>query len=134
MHGCASVSGSQQLTKENEKTVASNITKDVTTKADVRAKYDFPLKIDFTDNGLETWTYEAEINELKDFFRFDKLISLLPLISWFGSINSGIKKELVFYFNENGTVEDYSMNISDFQKGSGIFDKKWAKNNYPIYE
>lgn len=114
LSGCASA-GNESLRRETEASVASKMTEGVTTKSQVRSMFGSPAKTSFTDGGLEIWTYEME--KLKA-----DAVSYIPVVNWFGSSASGMKKELVVLFDERGVVRRYSMSESPVTQKTGIFN------------
>ena len=55
--GCVS-SGNESIADATGATVAGQLIKGRTTRADVRKLYGDPLKTSFSANGFETWEYE----------------------------------------------------------------------------
>lgn len=110
--GCAS-SGNQSLKKETEVSVKSKITEGVTTKSEVKIMFGSPAKTSFTDGGKEIWTYAlADISA--------DAVTYIPVVNWFGSSASGIRKELVVMF-DGDKVQRYSMSESAVSTKTGLF-------------
>jgi hypothetical protein len=74
-----------------------------------------PAKTSFTDGGLEIWTYER--SNLKA-----DAVNYIPIVNFFGSSMSGVKKELVVLFDANNVVKRYSMSESPETVKTGIFN------------
>jgi hypothetical protein len=104
--GCAGT-GNESLRSESEATVSTKIAEGKTTKQQ---------KTEFTDAGLEVWRYE-----------FAKMhadgVNFIPVVNWFGSSQSGEKKELVVLFDSSNVVKRYSMSVSDVTVKTGIFNQ-----------
>ena len=112
--GCATV-GNQSLIGETPQMAEQKITKDVTTKQEVRSLYGDPEDVDFTDSGLEQWRYILRHvkNDAKNF---------IPFYGMFASKLHINKKQLVVLFNDDGVVKNFTMSSSDSKMKSGIFD------------
>ncbi|HEY2608749.1 hypothetical protein P0D88_18560 [Paraburkholderia sp. RL18-103-BIB-C] len=113
--GCAGT-GNESLRSESEATVSTKIAEGKTTKQEIRARFGSPQKTEFTDAGLEVWRYE-----------FAKMhadgVNFIPVVNWFGSSQSGEKKELVVLFDSSNVVKRYSMSVSDVTVKTGIFNQ-----------
>jgi len=100
--GCAS-SGNQMLASESQETVSTKITQiieGVTSKAEIWEKFGDPLETSFTDEGLETWTYELENNSAD-------ATNFVPSVNMYVSGPSDIRKQLVVLFDDNNIVKWY---------------------------
>ncbi len=112
--GCAST-GNETLRSESEDSVQKKIVEGKTTKKEVRTMFGSPLKTNFTDSGLEVWTYEFTKATVD-------AVSFIPIVNMFGSSASGTKKELVVLFSRAGVVQRYAMSESDVKQRSGVFN------------
>ena len=112
LSACVST-GNQTLSTETESSVATKIINNVTTQAEIKAMFGSPYETNFTDGGLEIYTYRLDDLE-------SDVINFVPLLNLFQSSYSGTRKELVILFNDDGTVKRYSMSESDVQQKAGI--------------
>jgi len=110
--GCAS-HGIQQLKDESASSVSAKITKGKSTKDDVRAAFGDPTETSFTDSGNELWRYKYSHSTAKG-------INFVPIVNMFSSGADIDKKELVVFFDDQGVVKNYSMQISKEEVKSGI--------------
>lgn len=110
--GCAS-SGNTSIADATGSTVASQVVKGKTSQADVRRMYGDPLKTSFTSNGKESWEYE--------FARLQsKPTNFIPYVNLVHSGATGEKKSLVFFFDTNKVVQDYTMSTSQVDESRGL--------------
>ncbi|MFP6561950.1 outer membrane protein assembly factor BamE [Paraburkholderia sp. B3] len=110
--GCASA-GVQQLKTEDATTVSAKITRDRSTKDDVRAAFGDPTETSFTDSGNEIWRYRYSHSTAKG-------INFVPLANLFMSGQDVDKKELVVLFDDKGVVKNFSMQSSKEEVKGGI--------------
>lgn len=110
--GCIS-SGNESLKKETEVSIQPKIIEGLTTKSEVKAMFSSPLRTLFTENGKEIWIYELADSSAD-------AVSYIPVVNWFGSSVSGIKKELVVMF-DGDKVQRYSMSESPVSTKTGLF-------------
>ena len=114
LSGCTSM-GNTVLKKESEASVQQKIVQGKTSKAEIKAMFGAPASTTFTDGGLEIWRYD-----LTDMHADPQ--NFIPLALYFGSSSSGIKKELVIAFDDNGIVKKFSMTESPISVKTGIFN------------
>ena len=114
LSGCTSM-GNTVLKKESEASVQQKIVQGKTSKAENKAMFGAPGSTTFTDGGLEIWRYD-----LTDMHADPQ--NFIPLALYFGSSSSGIKKELVIAFDDNGIVKKFSMTESPISVKTGIFN------------
>ena len=114
LSGCTSM-GNTVLKKESEASVQQKIVQGKTSKAEIKAMFGAPASTTFTDGGLEIWKYD--LTDLHDDPQ-----NFIPLALYFGSSSSGIKKELVIAFDDNGIVKKFSMTESPISVKTGIFN------------
>ena len=102
--GCASA-GIQAIKGETTETVATKITKGRSTTADVRRAFGDPTSTSFTDSGNELWNYEyAKATP--------KAANFVPIVGIFAGGMDVDKKTLVFFFDKNGVVQNYSVSAA----------------------
>ena len=114
LSGCTSM-GNTVLKKESEASVQQKIVQGKTSKAEIKAMFGAPGSTTVTDGGLEIWRYD-----LTDMHADPQ--NFIPLALYFGSSSSGIKKELVIAFDDNGIVKKFSMTESPISVKTGIFN------------
>ncbi|MDO9382150.1 MAG: hypothetical protein Q7T86_04735 [Hyphomicrobiaceae bacterium] len=110
--GCAS-SGNTSIADATGSTVAAQIVKGKTSQADVRRMYGDPLKTSFTSNGKESWEYEFARMQSKP-------TNFIPYVNLVHSGAEGEKKSLVFFFDTNKIVQDYTMSTSKVDESRGL--------------
>jgi len=115
LSGCATV-GNDKLKDESKQSIAAKITNGKTTMSEVRAMLGTPMNTNYTDGGLEIWTYEITHMSAD-------ATSYIPVVSMFAGSSSGTKKELVILFDENETVKKYKMNESAVKARTGLFNQ-----------
>lgn len=114
---CATGStGNESLRNESEAAIQKKLSEGKSTKQQVRSMFGSPLKTNFTDGGLEIWTYEFK-NVSAD------AVAYIPIVNMFGATASGTKKELVILFNRDGIVQRFSMSESEVKDKTGLFNR-----------
>ena len=108
--------GNEKLRHETGATIQQKIVEGKTTKAEVKQKFGDPLTTSFTDGGLEIWNYELQKISAD-------AISFVPIVNLFGGSSSGVKKQLVFLFDDNGVVKKYSMSESPVSVKTGLLNQ-----------
>ncbi|MFT6954479.1 MAG: hypothetical protein ACJAY1_001584 [Glaciecola sp.] len=86
-----------------------------TIKSEVRSIFGSPSETNFTDGGLEIWKYELTDASAG-------AVSYITIFNLFGSSASGIKKQLVVLFDNEGVIKRYSMSESDHEVKTGFFN------------
>ncbi len=112
LSGCAS-SGNTSIADATGSTVAAQVVKGKSTQADVRRMYGDPLKTSFTSNGKESWEYEFARMQSKP-------TNFIPYVNIVHSGATGEKKTLVFFFDTNKVVKDYTMSTSQVDESRGL--------------
>ena len=111
LSGCAS-SGNEKVRAETMDTVAAKVTKGKTTKDQVKAIYGEPLHVSLTDGGSEVWTYEyAHISS--------HAVNFVPIVNLFAMKHDVNKNEVVFIFDQNNVVQNYTVHASQTETGMG---------------
>lgn len=110
--GCASV-GNERIRNISQEDLSSKIVKGVTTKAQVREYLGAADFTSFTDSGNEIWRY-AHVKATA------KPINFVPIVSVFASGSNEEKKEIVFFFDKNGVVQNYTMSETKGESRQGI--------------
>lgn len=110
--GCAS-SGNSSIADATGSTVAAQVVKGKSTQADVRRMYGDPIKSSFSSNGKETWEYEFARMQSKP-------TNFIPYVNLVHSGATGEKKTLVFFFDNNKVVQDYTMSSSQVDESRGL--------------
>lgn len=110
--GCASV-GNERIRNVSQKELSSKVVKGVTTKAQVREYLGAADSTSFTDSGNEIWRY-AHVKATA------KPINFVPVVSIFKSGTNEEKKEIVFFFDKNGVVQNYTMSETKGESRQGI--------------
>lgn len=107
--GCWST-GSRQIKSETLDSIDAKIFDGKTTKAEVRAYFGGPKKIDFSQADKEVWRYEFYYEEM------DAQNLINPLLQK----TKGTKKELVILFEDNGVVKKHTFSDSPFETRAGL--------------
>jgi outer membrane protein assembly factor BamE (lipoprotein component of BamABCDE complex) len=116
--GCASA-GNQKVRAETMDTMGQKVAKGFTTKAQVTALYGEPATVSLTDGGSEVWHYEyahATANGA----------SYVPIVGLFAGGAHVNKNELVFIFDKNDIMQNYTVHASesDVRRGGANVDSK----------
>jgi hypothetical protein len=114
--GCASA-GNQQVRTETMETVGEKVVKGSTTKTQVKALYGEPGSVNLTDGGSEVWHYEyahAVANGA----------SYVPLVGLFAGGAHVKKNEVVFIFDSNNILQNYTVHASESDVRRGGSDVK----------
>lgn len=109
---CASA-GNERIADLTQQNLTAAVVKGKTTQAQVRAFYGDPLTVGFTDSGNETWTYEFTRTQ-------PKAINFVPYANLIQSGAEGDKKSLVFFFDKNKIVQNYTMSNSKVDVTRGL--------------
>ena len=113
--GCVS-SGNEKLRHETGATIQQKVVEGKTTKAEIRQKFGDPLTTSFTDGGSEIWNYELQKISAD-------AIDFVPFIGLLGGSSTGVKKQLVFLFDDKDIVKKYSMSESPVTVKTGLFNQ-----------
>lgn len=111
---CASA-GNEKVRTETMDTLATKITKGVTTKDQVKALYGEPLHVSLTDGGSEVWTYEYS-------HAVAKAIDFVPIVGLFAGGADVKKNEVVFIFDAKNIVQNYTVHASETEVHRGGSD------------
>jgi outer membrane protein assembly factor BamE (lipoprotein component of BamABCDE complex) len=101
---CAS-SGNEKVRTETMDTVGQKVTKGKSTKADVKQLYGEPGSVSLTDGGGEVWHYayaHATANGA----------SYIPIVGIFAGGADVAKNEVVFIFDKNDVMQNYTVHAS----------------------
>jgi len=95
-------------------TVGTKVVKGTTTKDQVRSLYGEPTAVSLTDAGSEVWTYEyahATANAA----------SFVPIVGMFAGGSNVNKNEVVFIFDKNNVMQNYTVHASqtEVRRGGG---------------
>lgn len=102
--GCAS-SGNDKVRTETMDTVGTKVVKGKTTKDQVKALYGEPSSVSLTDAGSEVWKYEyahATANAA----------SYIPIVGLFAGGADVNKNEVVFIFDKDNVLQNYTVHAS----------------------
>jgi len=108
------VSGNEKVRTETMDTVGTKVVKGTTTKDQVRSLYGEPTAVSLTDAGSEVWTYEyahATANAA----------SFVPIVGMFAGGSNVNKNEVVFIFDKNNVMQNYTVHASqtEVRRGGG---------------
>ena len=112
--GCAS-SGNEKVRTETMDTVGTKVTKGVTTKDQVKALYGEPGSVSLTDGGSEVWKYEYA-------HATAKAVSFVPIVGLFAGGADVNKNEIVFLFDKNNVLQNYTVHASQSETHRGGSD------------
>lgn len=101
---CAS-GGNEKVRTETMDSVASKVTKGVTTKEQVKAIYGEPSNVTLTDGGSEVWTYQYAHATLTP-------VTYVPIVGLFAGGTDVNKNEVVFIFDKNNIMQNYTVHAS----------------------
>jgi outer membrane protein assembly factor BamE (lipoprotein component of BamABCDE complex) len=110
---CAASSGNERIADLTQANLSTDIVKGKTTQAQVRQLYGDPIKTSFTDSGNETWEYEFSRLEAK-------AINYVPYVNLIQSGADGDKKTIVFLFDKNKIVQNYTLSVSKVEVTRGL--------------
>ncbi len=110
--GCASA-GNEAVRNETPVSVAQKITKGLSTKETVLGFYGAPSSTSFTDSGNEIWNYEH-------IYATAQAINFVPVVSIFARGEDVQKNLIVFFFDKNGVVQNYTVSRSQSEIHRGI--------------
>jgi outer membrane protein assembly factor BamE (lipoprotein component of BamABCDE complex) len=105
--GCA-LSGNVRVRDETSDTVASKVTKGVTTEAQVKVMFGEPSDVSLTDQGSEVWKYVYAHATAKP-------INFVPIVGLFAGGADGTKNELVFIFDSQKVLLNYTVHASEME-------------------
>lgn len=111
---CAS-SGNEKVRTETMDTVAAKVTKGVTTKDQVKALYGEPGNVSLTDMGSEVWTYTYA-------HATAKAVNFVPIVGLFEGGADVNKNEVVFIFDKNNILQNFTVHASQSETHRGGAD------------
>jgi hypothetical protein len=109
--GCFS-SGNGKVRTETMDTVGTKVTKGLTTKAQVKAIYGDPGSVGLSGAGSEVWTYEYTR-------RTAKAVDFVPIVGLFAGGADVNKNEVVFIFDKNDIMQNYTVHASKTETHHG---------------
>ncbi|AEP36090.1 hypothetical protein [Taylorella asinigenitalis] len=112
--GCAS-SGNAAIKDVTVEELKETVVKGKTTKYDIRAYYGEPNELTYND-GYEIWVYRYGEST-------SHVTNFIPVVDMFSSGNDSKGKSIIFEFNKNGTVRNYTISSSTDTSKSGILGK-----------
>ncbi|HUN52967.1 MAG TPA: outer membrane protein assembly factor BamE [Candidatus Sulfotelmatobacter sp.] len=110
---CASA-GNEKVRTETMASVGAKVTKGVTTKDQVKALYGEPMSVSLTDAGGEVWHYAYA-------HATATAVSFVPIVGLFAGGADVNKNEVVFIFDKNNVVQNYTVHASqsEVRRGGG---------------
>lgn len=109
--GCASA-GNEKVRTETMESLGSKVTKGTTTKDQVKQLYGEPTHVSLTDGGSEVWTYEyAHVTP--------KAANFVPIVNFFAAGNDVSKNEVVFIFDKDSVMQNYTVHASETETRIG---------------
>jgi outer membrane protein assembly factor BamE (lipoprotein component of BamABCDE complex) len=111
LSGCAST-GNDKVRTETMDTVSTKVVKGTTTKDQVKALYGEPTAVSLTDAGSEVWTYEYAHGT-------SNAAIFVPIVGLFaGGVNVN-KNEVVFIFDKNNIMQNFTVHASQYETRRG---------------
>lgn len=110
--GCVS-GGNPSIANEDSAVISSQITTEVTTKAQIQQEFGDPSSVQFLSNGDTVWTYAYTQSsaDARDF---------IPIVGAFSSGTHGYEKELIIDFSPDGIVQKYAVTKSKISANAGF--------------
>jgi outer membrane protein assembly factor BamE (lipoprotein component of BamABCDE complex) len=112
--GCASA-GNDTIRTETMDTVGTKVVRGVTTKDKIRELYGSPLNVSLTDGGSEVWNYEYT-------HATATAASYVPIVGLFAGGTDVSKNQVVFIFNKDGVMQNYTVHATQTQVRQGGSD------------
>jgi outer membrane protein assembly factor BamE (lipoprotein component of BamABCDE complex) len=109
--GCASA-GNEKVRTETMDTVGAKVSRGVTTKDQVKALYGEPSSVSLTDAGSEVWKYEYA-------HATAKAVNFVPIVGIFAGGADINKNEVVFIFDKNNIMQNYTVHASQSETHRG---------------
>ena len=111
--GCAVKSGNDKLEDNTNESISKMITKEKSTKSNIKELLGEPQKVDFLANGLEKWEY----SHLR---KAAKAVTYVPVAIWFVGGTNDTTKTLVILF-EGDVVKNYTTAVAEGETKAGLF-------------
>jgi len=108
--------GNERIADLTQSNLSSDIVKGKTTQAQVRQLYGDPIKTSFTDSGNESWEYEFSRLQSKP-------TNFIPYVNLIQSGAEGDKKSIVFFFNRDKVVLNYTLSNSKVDISHGLITR-----------
>ncbi|MDR3448566.1 MAG: hypothetical protein P4M15_02235 [Alphaproteobacteria bacterium] len=109
--GCASA-GNEKVRTETMSSISAKAVKGVTTKDQIRAIYGEPSDVSLTDGGSEVWKYAYSHSTIK-------AVTLVPIVGLFAGGADVDKNEVVFIFDKNNILQNYTVHASQSEVQQG---------------
>ena len=116
---CASA-GNEKVRTETMDTVSQKVVKGTTTQSQVKAMYGEPSSVSLTDGGSEVWKYEYVHATVKG-------ATFIPIVGIFAGGQNMNKNELIFIFNSNQVMQNYTVHASQTEVHNGGKDVDVSK-------
>jgi hypothetical protein len=113
---CAATVGNESIAELTQASLSSNVVKGRTAQAQIRQLYGDPIKTSFTDSGNEIWEYEFSRLQAKP-------ENYVPYVNLIQSGAEGDKKTLVFFFDRNKVVQNYTLSNSKVDINRGLVSR-----------
>ena len=111
--GCAVKPGNDKLEDNTNESISKMITKEKSTKSNIKELLGEPQKVDFLANGLEKWEY----SHLR---KAAKAVNYVPVANWFVGGTNDTTKTLVILF-EGDVVKNYTTAVAEGETKAGLF-------------
>ena len=111
--GCAVKSGNDKLEDNTNESISKMITKEKSTKSNIKELLGEPQKVDFLANGLEKWEY----SHLR---KAAKAVNYVPVANWFVGGTNDTTKTLVILF-DGDVVKNYTTAVAEGETKAGLF-------------
>ena len=111
--GCAVKSGNDKLEDNTNESISKMITKEKSTKSNIKELLGEPQKVDFLANGLEKWEY----SHLR---KAAKAVNYVPVANRFVGGTNDTTKTLVILF-EGDVVKNYTTAVAEGETKAGLF-------------
>ena len=113
---CAATAGNDRIADVSQTNLSASVVKGKTTQAQIRQLYGDPIKTSFTDSGNETWEYEFTYMQAK-------AQNYIPYVNLINSGAEGDKKSIVFLFDKNKVVQNYTLSNSKIDVSRGLITR-----------
>lgn len=114
--GCVTKTGNLELERNTPVTLDAVIKRNVTTAEDIRNYLGSPLRVGYTPEGHEVWTYVFRKTDIK-------ARTFIPIANLFSSEVDTSEKTLVITFDANKRVTNYKVTETLQKNTSGILGR-----------
>ena len=109
--GCASA-GNEKVRTETMDTVSQKVVRGTTTATQIKAMYGEPTSVNLSDGGNEIWKYEYSHATVKG-------ATFIPIVGIFAGGTDVNKNEVLFIFDNNKVMQNYTVHASQTEVRNG---------------